>query len=207
MTESVARVGRPGARLLLLDNYDSFTWNLYQALAVLGVEVEVQRNDALTVDEVFERAPDAVVLSPGPGHPRASGICPELLRRLPEDWPVLGVCLGHQALVERYGGTLEQDPVPAHGKASPVFHDDASLAGLPNPFAAGRYHSLRARADSLPDCLKRTAWTEEGLVMGVRHRELPRFGLQFHPESILTEQGGAVLAGFLREAGLARSGT
>jgi len=192
--------------ILLLDNYDSFTWNLFQALAVLGPEVEVHRNDALSVDEVLARAPEAIVLSPGPGHPRASGICPELLRRLPDELPLLGVCLGHQALVESCGGALEHDPVPAHGKASPVFHDDPSFAGVPNPFAAARYHSLRARRDALPGCLRLTAWTAEGLVMGVRHRELPRFGLQFHPESVLTEAGGAVLAGVLREAGLAVSG-
>jgi len=190
------------AQLLLLDNYDSFTWNLYQALAVLGVDVEVARNDALTVDELLDSAPDGIVLSPGPGHPRASGICPELLGRLPDEMPLLGVCLGHQALVESCGGGLEQDPLPAHGKASPIFHDDPSFEGLPNPFVAGRYHSLRASADHLPDCLQLTAWTEDGLVMGVRHKELPRFGLQFHPESILTKQGGAVLAGFLRESGL-----
>ena len=204
MTGTQPLAARP-ARLLLLDNYDSFTWNLYQAFCVLGVEVDVLRNDTLTVDELLERAPDGVILGPGPGHPRASGICPELLKRLPDEMPLLGVCLGHQALVESYGGALEQDPLPAHGKASPVFHDDASLARLSNPFAAGRYHSLRARADSLPPCLRLTAWTEDGLVMGVRHRELPRFGLQFHPESILTEQGGEVLAGFLREVGLERA--
>jgi anthranilate synthase/aminodeoxychorismate synthase-like glutamine amidotransferase len=199
----VPEVGAAGsARLLLVDNYDSFTWNLYQALAVLGVDVQVQRNDALTVDEVLDSAPDGIVLSPGPGHPRASGICPDLLERLPDDMPLLGVCLGHQALIESCGGALEQDPLPAHGKASPIFHDDPSFEGLPNPFMAGRYHSLRASASCLPDCLRLTAWTEDGRVMGVRHKELPRFGLQFHPESILTEKGGIILAGFLREAGL-----
>ena len=190
------------ARLLLVDNYDSFTWNLYQALAVLGVDVQVERNDALTVDQVLDNAPDGIVLSPGPGHPRASGICPDLLDQMPSAMPLLGVCLGHQALIESYGGALERDPLPAHGKASPVFHDDPSFEGLPNPFQAGRYHSLRASASGLPDCLRLTAWTEEGQVMGVRHKELPRFGVQFHPESILTEQGGVILAGFLREAGL-----
>ncbi len=197
--------------ILLVDNYDSFTWNLFQALSMLGRDVDVQRNDALSVEDVLQCSPEAVVLGPGPGHPRASGICPELLRRLPEELPLLGVCLGHQALVEHYGGALEQDPLPAHGKASPVHHEDSSFDGIPNPFKAGRYHSLRARRADLPRCLRLTAWTDDGqgdaLVMGVRHRELPRFGLQFHPESILTEHGGAVLEGFLRESGLGPAGS
>ena len=188
--------------ILLLDNYDSFTFNLYQAIAALGAEVEVHRNDALTVDQVLARAPTAVVLSPGPGKPSDAGIQPELLRRLPDSMPLLGVCLGHQGLVERCGGVLERDPAPTHGKASLVHHDgDALFRGLPNPFPAGRYHSLRARRDALPAELRLTAWTAEGLVMAVRHTELPRFGVQFHPESILTPQGSRLVANFLELAG------
>jgi anthranilate synthase component 2 len=188
--------------ILLLDNYDSFTFNLYQAIAALGAEVEVHRNDALTVDEVLARAPTAIVLSPGPGKPDDAGIQPELLRRLPDSVPLLGVCLGHQGLVERCGGTLERDPAPTHGKASLVHHDgDALFRGLPNPFPAGRYHSLRARRDALPSELRLTAWTADGLVMAVRHTTLPRLGVQFHPESILTPQGPRILAHFLELAG------
>lgn len=188
--------------ILLVDNYDSFTWNVYQALAELGADVRVHRNDALTVDEALALAPSALVLSPGPGRPADAGITPELLRRAPDELPVLGVCLGHQALVERYGGRLERDPVPMHGKSSLVHHDGSALfAGLPNPFPAGRYHSLRAERDSLPDDLGLAAWTEDGVVMAVRHASLPRFGVQFHPESILTPQGASVMANFLRVAG------
>jgi anthranilate synthase component 2 len=188
--------------ILLLDNYDSFTFNLYQAMAALGVEVDVRRNDALTVDEVFALEPTAIVLSPGPGRPADAGIAPELLRRLPAALPLLGVCLGHQGLVERYGGVLERDPAPTHGKASLVHHDKGDLfRDLPNPFPAGRYHSLRAVRDQLPKELRLTAWTSEGLVMAVRHESLPRFGVQFHPESILTPQGSRILARFLEIAG------
>lgn len=184
--------------ILLLDNYDSFTWNVYQALAKLGADVRVERNDAFSVDEVLALQPAAIVLSPGPGEPRNAGIMPELLRRLPDALPLLGVCLGHQALVERYGGALERDPVPTHGRSTPVHHDgDVLFADLPNPFEAGRYHSLRAKRDTLPDVLHLTAWTDDGLVMAVRHRSLPRFGVQFHPESILTPDGERILARFL----------
>jgi len=197
----MGRVGRP-ALILLIDNYDSFTWNLYQGLAGLGGEVRVERNDALSVDAVLELRPDAVLLGPGPGRPAGSGICPELIARLDGATPLLGVCLGHQALVEHYGGELELDPVPTHGRASPVHHDGSELfAGLPDPFEAGRYHSLRARRDSLPDELVLSAWTADGLVMGVRHRTLPRFGVQFHPESILSPGGERLLARFLDLAG------
>jgi anthranilate synthase component 2 len=188
--------------ILLLDNYDSFTFNLYQAMAALGVEVDVRRNDALTVDEALALEPTAIVLSPGPGRPADAGISPELLRRLPDAMPLLGVCLGHQGLVERYGGALERDPSPTHGKASLVHHDkDDLFRDLPNPFPAGRYHSLRAKRDELPKELRLTAWTSEGLVMAVRHETLPRFGVQFHPESILTPQGGRILARFLEISG------
>lgn len=188
--------------ILLLDNYDSFTWNLYQALATLGAEVEVRRNDALSVADALAMEPAGIVLSPGPGRPSDAGIQPELLRALPERVPLFGVCLGHQGLVESCGGALERDPVPVHGKSSLVHHDGSALfAGLPNPFQAGRYHSLRAVRDALPAELKLTAWTSDGHVMGVQHARLPRFGVQFHPESILTPQGERIVARFLQIAG------
>lgn len=188
--------------ILLVDNHDSFTYNLSQAMAALGAEVLVRRNDAMSVDEVLELAPAAIVLSPGPGRPAGAGISPELLRRLPEAMPLLGVCLGHQGLVERYGGVLERDPAPTHGRVSLVHHSGSELfRDLPNPFPAGRYHSLRARRDALPGDIDLTAWTSEGLVMAVRHKSLPRFGVQFHPESILTPQGSRILARFLEIAG------
>ncbi len=188
--------------ILLLDNYDSFTWNLYQGLAGLGAEVEVRRNDALTVDDVLSMNPAGIVLSPGPGRPENAGIQPELLRRLDERTPLLGVCLGHQGLVEAYGGALERDPVPVHGRSSLVHHDGSRLfESVPNPFLAGRYHSLRARRDALPTELRITAWTDDELVMAVQHARLPRFGVQFHPESILTPQGERLLANFLAFVG------
>jgi anthranilate synthase component 2 len=198
--------------ILLVDNYDSFTWNVYQALAALGAEVDVRRNDALDVGAALALRPSAVVISPGPGRPEDAGISLELIARLPASTPLFGVCLGHQALVLHYGGELEVDPVPTHGKASLVHHDEGNeahdaraggslFAGLPNPFPAGRYHSLRAARESLPAELELTAWTEDGLVMAVRHRSLPRYGVQFHPESILTPQGSRILARFLELAG------
>ncbi|MFT7676463.1 MAG: anthranilate synthase component 2 [Planctomycetota bacterium] len=188
--------------ILLIDNYDSFTFNLYQALAVLGAEVEVLRNDAMGVAEMLALGPEAIVLSPGPGRPEGAGVCMEILASMPKELPLMGVCLGHQALVLSAGGELEIDQAPVHGKASPVSHDGAGLfEGLPNPFDCGRYHSLRAQAESLPADLERTAWTADGLIMGVRHKHLPRYGVQFHPESILSPLGPKVLANFLRLVG------
>lgn len=188
--------------ILLIDNYDSFTFNLYQLVAGLGAQVEVLRNDAKSVDELIAMNARALLLSPGPGRPASAGVMPELLTRCPEELPVLGVCLGHQALVESYGGRLGVEPIPTHGKSSPIHHEDSQLlAGLPNPFPAARYHSLRAERDVLPEELKVTAWTEDGVVMAVEHRELPRFGLQFHPESILTPLGEPILRNFLTLAG------
>jgi anthranilate synthase component 2 len=188
--------------LLLVDNYDSFTWNLYQALSGLGARVVVVRNDAHTVEELLAMEPRSVVLSPGPGRPEDSGVCPELIARLPQGVPLLGVCLGHQALVQHYGGEIERDPRPVHGYASPVHHDGSALfLDLERPFQAGRYHSLRARRESLPAELELSAWTDDGLVMGVRHRSLPRHGVQFHPESILTPGGERLLARFLQLSG------
>lgn len=190
--------------ILLIDCFDSFTWNLYQAFAALGEEVRVVRSDATDAGALIRLAPRAVCLGPGPGRPGPKGnasVCSELLDALPDEVPVLGVCLGHQALVEHCGGGLELDPTPTHGRATPVHHDGrAPFEGLPNPFPAGRYHSLRARADDLPARLELAAWTPEGLVMGVRERERPRFGVQFHPESILTPDGPRLLASFLASA-------
>ncbi len=187
--------------ILLLDNYDSFTWNVYQLLRELGAEVCVRRNDELSAEGLLALAPEAIVISPGPGRPEAAGVTPELLRRVPPDLPLLGVCLGHQALVQHEGGTIERDPVPVHGRASSVFHDGHELfRGMPNPFAAGRYHSLRARRTDLPPTLEVTAWTEDGLVMGLRHRTRSQWGVQFHPESILTPEGRILFANFLELA-------
>lgn len=188
--------------ILLIDNYDSFVFNLYQGLGTLGADVRVLRNDALSVEEALALGPAAVVLSPGPGRPAGAGICLDLLAALPDTVPVLGVCLGHQALVESEGGALEVDGAPVHGKASQVHHTGKGLFdGLPSPLSCGRYHSLRARRDGLPASLELTAWTEDGAVMGVRHRTLPRHGVQFHPESILTPRGASLLGRFLSLAG------
>ena len=190
--------------LLLIDNYDSFTYNLYQALAARGVAVEVLRNDARSTAELLALEPQAVVLSPGPGHPGDSGVCMELLASLSPKIPLLGVCLGHQALVLNQGGELEVDAAPVHGMSSLVHWERTPiLEGCPDPFQAGRYHSLRARRDALPESLRLTAWIEEGIVMAVEHRQRPWFGVQFHPESILTPQGERILENFLRLAGFA----
>jgi len=192
--------------ILLIDNYDSFTFNLYQALAGLGPEVQVVRNDAMSAAELVALQPSAVVVSPGPGRPGSAGEMPAFLGAIGENVPLLGVCLGHQALVEHYGGELEVEAVPTHGKSSLVHHDGSALfERLPNPFPAGRYHSLRAVRGKLPECLALSAWTEDGVVMAVRHREHPRFGVQFHPESILTPLGIQVLTRFLTVSGEAVS--
>jgi anthranilate synthase/aminodeoxychorismate synthase-like glutamine amidotransferase len=186
------------ARLLLIDNYDSFTYNLVQAFMVLGAEVLVHRNDRITVDEAAALAPTHLCISPGPGTPADAGVSTRMIERFAGGIPVLGVCLGHQALVEAYGGKVGRAGRLMHGKTSLVQHEGRGLfAGLPNPFEAGRYHSLIAERDSLPHALEVTAWTPEGEVMGVRHRELDLEGVQFHPESILTPQGPALLAAFL----------
>ncbi|MDP6540449.1 MAG: aminodeoxychorismate/anthranilate synthase component II [Planctomycetota bacterium] len=188
--------------LLLIDNHDSFTFNLYQAAVALGARVEVARNDALSVDDVLREAPGALLLGPGPGRPEDAGICPELLERVPESLPLLGVCLGHQALVRHYGGRIERDGEPVHGRATPVHHDGRGLfADLPSPVEVGRYHSLRAAAAGLPEALALRAWTADGEVMAVEHASAPRHGVQFHPESILTPAGPRLLARFLALAG------
>jgi anthranilate synthase/aminodeoxychorismate synthase-like glutamine amidotransferase len=186
-----------GPRVLVIDNYDSFTYNLVQYLGELGAEVEVVRNDVETVDELLERGPDRVVVSPGPCTPAEAGVSIEVTRRFPEGGtPVLGVCLGHQSMVEAFGGkVLVGDPI--HGKDAEVEHDGKAIySGLPSPLVAGRYHSLIADPD-LPDELEVTS-TYGDVVMGVRHRELPAEGVQFHPESVLTPQGKHLLDNFLR---------
>jgi anthranilate synthase component 2 len=184
--------------ILVIDNYDSFTWNLVQMLAVAGEPVEVVRNDAARVDELLARRPSGIVVSPGPGRPEGAGICVELIRRAARV-PLLGVCLGHQALAYASGAVVARAGRQMHGKTSRIRHqDEAIFAGLPNPFEATRYHSLTVREDSLPPELRALAWSEDdGEVMGLCHRELPYYGVQFHPESILTTAGPHLVANFL----------
>ena len=190
-----------GARVLVVDNYDSFVYNLVQYLGELGAEPLVYRNDALSVDEAEALSPDAVLVSPGPGRPEDAGISSELVRRLGGRVPVLGVCLGHQCIGEVYGGRVVRAPSLMHGKTSMVHHKGQGvLAGLPSPFEATRYHSLVVDPESLPAELELTAWTDDGVVMGVRHTELAVEGVQFHPESILTAVGHELLGNFLAGA-------
>jgi anthranilate synthase/aminodeoxychorismate synthase-like glutamine amidotransferase len=185
--------------VLLLDNYDSFTYNLFQYLGELGAEVEVHRNDQIGVDEALARRPDRIVISPGPGNPDQAGISLELIRRVPRDLPLLGVCLGHQALGQAFGGKVVRAPSLMHGKTSEIEHDGRGLfAGLPRPFTATRYHSLVVARETVPDELEVSAWTADGVVMGLRHRSRPLEGVQFHPESILTTAGKDLLRNFLR---------
>lgn len=184
--------------ILLIDNYDSFTFNLVHFLGDLGARCDVWRNDALGVEEALARAPEAIVLSPGPCTPNEAGICLDLVRAAAGRVPVLGVCLGHQAVGQAFGGKVVRGPVPMHGKVSQVRHQGSDVfAGLPSPFGATRYHSLVVEKDSLPPVLEVTATTEDGLIMGLRHRSLPIFGVQFHPESIASEHGHALLGNFL----------
>jgi anthranilate synthase component 2 len=184
--------------LLLIDNYDSFTYNLYQLLSELGAEVMVRRNDAITVAEAEGIAPSQIVISPGPCTPSEAGVSCALIRALGPSVPTLGVCLGHQCIGAVFGAAVTRAPAVRHGKTSLIYHDGAGLLrGLPNPFAAARYHSLVVSRDGLPDCLEETAWTGDGLIMGLRHREYPIQGVQFHPESILTDVGKDLLRGFL----------
>ena len=185
-------------RLLLIDNYDSFTYNLVQAFLVLGAEVDVRRNDEITVAAARGLPVTHLCISPGPGAPREAGISMDMITAFAGRIPVLGVCLGHQSIVEAFGGEVVRAGRMMHGKTSSVHHDARGLfTGLSNPVVVGRYHSLIARRDSLPACLEVSAWTDQGEVMGVRHRELPVEGVQFHPESILTVEGPALLANFL----------
>ncbi|MGZ4138096.1 MAG: anthranilate synthase component II [Actinomycetota bacterium] len=184
--------------ILVVDHYDSFTYNLVQLVESLGRSTEVVKSDALPAEALVERRPDAVILSPGPGRPEDAGVFMSLLALLPEETPVLGVCLGHQALGAVCGGVVDR-ATPVHGKASLVHHGGKGiLEGVSDPFEAGRYHSLVVLRDRLPDELELTAWTEDGLVMAAQHRALPRFGVQFHPESILTPEGPRIVENFLR---------
>ena len=185
-------------RILDLDNYDSFTWNLVHLFEERGAEVLVHRNDAITVEDAAALRPDRLVVSPGPGRPEDAGLSLELIRTLGPDVPTLGVCLGHQAIVEAFGGSLGQARALLHGKASRIRHDGGGVfSGLPEEIEVGRYHSLAATA--VPDELTVTARTDDGEVMGVRHRVLPIEGVQFHPESVLTPDGGVMADNFLRE--------
>ena len=184
--------------LLLIDNYDSFTYNLAQYLGELGAEVRVERNDALTVDEVAKLAPRRIVISPGPCTPNEAGISLELIARLAGQVPILGVCLGHQAIGQAFGGKVVRAPRVMHGKTSPIEHDQTGLfRGIPSPMQATRYHSLVVEPSSLPPSLKVTARTAEGEIMALAHQSLPVWGVQFHPESILTVDGKRLLENFL----------
>ena len=195
--------------VLILDNYDSFVFNLAQALRSLGAVAQVERNDAISIEHVSRLAPDAIVISPGPGRPEDPqyfGVCSAVLRELSGRIPVLGVCLGHQGIVHAFGGTIVNAPRVMHGKASLIEHDSTGVfAGVAGPFAAMRYHSLVAEAATLPSCLRVNARTSDGVIMGVEHRSAPVFGVQFHPESIGTPEGPRILANFLSLARAARS--
>ena len=185
--------------LLMIDNYDSFTYNLVQYFGELGQEVQVYRNDAITIAEVARLKPDYLVISPGPCAPAQAGISLAAIREFAGKIPLLGVCLGHQCIGAAFGGEIVHAKQLMHGKTSPVIHEGKGVfAGLPNPLTVTRYHSLAIRRETLPACLEVTAWTEDGEIMGVRHRELNVEGVQFHPESILTEHGHALLKNFLR---------
>jgi len=187
-------------RVLLLDNYDSFTYNLYQYLSELGATIEVYRNDKISIAEIAERRPERIVISPGPCTPAEAGISVALIQELGAHVPILGVCLGHQSIGAAYGGTVVRAPQIMHGKLSQIHHGGAGVfASLPTPFPATRYHSLIVQRDDLPDELEITAWTDDGLIMGLRHREYPVQGVQFHPESIMTDSGKTLLRNFLAE--------
>ena len=186
--------------LFLLDNYDSFTYNLVQYLCELGARVEVRRNDEVTVEEIEETIrPERIVISPGPGAPADAGVTLRCVERFGGRVPLLGVCLGHQAIGQVFGGRVVRAPAPVHGKPVEVLHDGRTIfEGLPRPFAAGRYHSLAVERESLPRCLEVSAESTDGIIMGLRHRELKIEGVQFHPESVMTPQGKDLLANFLR---------
>ena len=186
--------------ILVIDNYDSFTYNLVQYLGELGAEVEVFRNDAIDLAEITRRCPEGILLSPGPGTPADAGVTLDVVRRLSGAIPLLGVCLGHQAIGQAFGGSVVRAPRLMHGRTSPIEHDGRGVfAGIPSPFRATRYHSLIVEQASLPEELEVTAWTAEGELMGLRHRRFAVEGVQFHPESFLTEHGHAMLRNFLAQ--------
>ncbi len=185
--------------LLMIDNYDSFTYNLVQYLSLLGENVLVRRNDCITVQEILARNPDYLVLSPGPGTPDQAGVIIKAIQQCTGRFPIFGVCLGMQAIGRAYGGRVVRAKAPMHGKVSLIYHDGKTIfAGLPSPFRAVRYHSLVVERESLPSCLEVSAWTQEGEIMGLRHRSQPVEGVQFHPESMLSEHGMELLANFLQ---------
>ncbi|HEV2103123.1 MAG TPA: aminodeoxychorismate/anthranilate synthase component II [Candidatus Acidoferrum sp.] len=184
--------------ILLLDNYDSFTYNLAQYLGELGCQVEVHRNDRISVEQIAQRKPERIVISPGPCTPQEAGICVELIQKLAGKIPILGVCLGHQAIGAAFGGKIIRAPKLFHGKTSQIRHDGSGVfQGLPNPFTATRYHSLIVERKSLPAELQVNAETDEDIIMGMQHRQYPLMGVQFHPESVLTESGKQLLKNFL----------
>jgi anthranilate synthase component 2 len=192
--------------ILVVDNYDSFTWNLVHYLAELGAETRVVRNDDLTAAEAWALKPEAVLLSPGPCTPNEAGICLDILATASLDMPIFGVCLGHQAMGQAFGGEVIRAKALMHGKTSPIEHQGRSVfTGLPSPFTATRYHSLAVRRETLPDVLEVTAWTADGEIMGLAHRTRPIHGVQFHPESIATEHGHDLLANFLDLANIKRA--
>jgi anthranilate synthase component II len=191
--------------LLVIDNYDSFTYNLVQYLGELGgaepiaTQLQVYRNDRITIDEIRALKPDGIVISPGPGRPSDAGVSLDIISQLGEEYPILGVCLGHQSIGQVFGGNVVSAPLLMHGKTSPVYHNNTGVfKGLDNPFTATRYHSLIVDRDTCPDCLEITAWVEDGTIMGMRHKDYPHIeGVQFHPESILTTSGKQLLQNFL----------
>lgn len=189
--------------IVVIDNYDSFTYNLVQYLGELGAELRIFRNDAVTPGEIRQLAPSHIVISPGPGDPTDSGISNDVIREFYRDVPILGVCLGHQCIGHTFGGAVGRAPRLMHGKTSPIYHTGGGLfEGIPSPFEAGRYHSLIVK-EPLPDELRVTAFTKEGEVMGIRHKRYPLYGVQFHPESVLTRSGKQILKNFLDEGGRA----
>jgi anthranilate synthase/aminodeoxychorismate synthase-like glutamine amidotransferase len=186
------------AMVLIIDNYDSFTYNLVQYLGEMGVDLQVHRNDQITLEAIRALSPERILVSPGPRSPKDAGLSNEIIREFGPRIPVFGVCLGHQCIGHTFGAVVDRNWRMMHGKTSPIKHNDRDLfAGLPNPFLATRYHSLIIRRETLPDCLEVTAETEEGEIMGVRHKSYPVWGVQFHPESILTENGRMILKNFL----------
>ena len=183
---------------LLIDNYDSFTYNLSHYMGEVGADVVVRRNDAITVDQIVAMAPEGIVISPGPCDPDRAGICLETIERLQRSIPIFGVCLGHQCIGQVFGGKIERAPKPMHGKMSTITHSGTGIfTGVPSPFQATRYHSLTIAPNSMPNCLEITARSEDGVIQGVSHRELPIHGVQFHPESIASEHGRVILRNFV----------
>ena len=184
--------------MLIVDNYDSFTYNLVQFLGELGAEMEVFRNDVITLDEIEQRSPDKIVISPGPCTPNKAGISVDVVKRFGERIPILGVCLGHQSIGQAFGGEIIRAREVMHGKTSQIYHNGKTIfQGIPNPFEATRYHSLIVKRQSLPDCLEIIAWTEDDTIMSFKHKEFKIWGVQFHPESILTAEGKNILRNFL----------